>query len=40
MVARLGEDTLWAHESIKNELDPTELSKYSESLHKDDPKFD
>ena len=39
MVARLGEDTLWAHESIKDELDPVQLSKYSASLRSTEPKL-
>ena len=40
MVARLGgEDTLWAHESIKNELDPVRMSIYSKSLWSNDPQF-
>mmetsp|Transcript_24363 Transcript_24363/g.37253 ORF Transcript_24363/g.37253 Transcript_24363/m.37253 type:complete len:356 (+) Transcript_24363:106-1173(+) len=39
MVARLGEDTLWAHESIKNELNPVQLSKYATSLRRNDPRM-
>jgi hypothetical protein len=29
MVARLGEDTLWAHESAKDKLDPEKMSSYA-----------
>ena len=39
MVARLGEDTLWSHESIKNELNPVQLSKYATSLRRNDPRM-
>ena len=40
MIARLGkEDTLWAHESVKAELNPPQLSKYRSSLRSSDPKF-
>jgi hypothetical protein len=39
MVARLGEDTLWAHESAKDKLGPEKMSSYAKSLHDNDPKF-
>eukprot|EP00548_Thalassiothrix_antarctica_P013284 CAMPEP_0194178540 /NCGR_PEP_ID=MMETSP0154-20130528/12104_1 /TAXON_ID=1049557 /ORGANISM="Thalassiothrix antarctica, Strain L6-D1" /LENGTH=327 /DNA_ID=CAMNT_0038893511 /DNA_START=71 /DNA_END=1054 /DNA_ORIENTATION=+ len=40
MVARLKEDTLWAHESARNILDAKQLAKYSKSLEANDPKFE
>lgn len=39
MVARLGEDALWAHESIKDELNPVELKKYAATLRRNDPRL-
>ncbi|KAL7530793.1 hypothetical protein ACHAWF_003512 [Thalassiosira exigua] len=39
MVARLGEDSLWAHESIKDELNPVQLTKYAATLQSNDPRL-
>ena len=39
MVARLEEDTLWSHQSIKNELNPVQLSKDATSLRRNDPRM-
>lgn len=39
MVARLGEDALWAHESIKEELNSVQLTKYAATLRRNDPRL-
>ena len=39
MVARLGVDALWAHDSIKDELNSLQLTKYAATLQPNDPRL-